>query len=249
MNFQQLYKLVSESPDYSLGNIWEEADYCFLYYKNTLVIGYDKTTHGNISQLLFDSKSLRSQKNIPLQMKQKLIIEGGKEAEFEINGKLKEIYDVIDSHGSRMSRTPMIRAGFLLGRVWETDKICSLWNHIDTIDKEDIIGLTKKLPGLKQFYFEFSDDWTFGSNKKDNDISNPKSKNSVCGTYKQILDYVSQGDRDQEAQQSIKDQINTQDLDMLHLLSPEKKAEAMKQKGIMPKTPIPLVDRMRREGD
>lgn len=259
MKFERLVELITENPDYCFGNMWDEAEFCFIYKDNFIIIGNNETTHGQLLNYLKLDEKLKSYKDKHLE---KTIYDKfpwsdrpSKQRKIQIIGKSNSLYNEIDNtEDSLPRRKHLIEKGFLLGRVWNIGASWfSFWNPISYVKKEDLINLEKLLPDIKNCELEFGPETTFSSEKRNKNITIPEVSNDididdcVWGTYSEILEFLDKGE--QEKGKPSEEKIGTQDFDVLHLLNPENKAEAMKKRGIVPKTPIPLKDRMRRDGD
>lgn len=253
MKFERLLELVKESPDYSYDNHWRQSDYCFMYYKGMILKGHTPATHF-ITRNLF-LKFMKENEGTYIFEDEYF---GGVEKEFghdrtfyvEITGNAKGFLDLIKSKKLSMSsRSQFIKNGVLEGRIWKSENLVSFWNGINTVSLSDMLKLGRMMPEIKKYNIEFSRQWTSMSDMEKNHIINKKSSSNIWGTWKEVIAYLKKPKVAGRVKKDQNEKERTEDLDVVHLMDPMEKGRVMKEKGIVPKTPIPMMDRMKREGD
>jgi hypothetical protein len=110
------------------------------------------------------------------------------------------------------------------GRLWTDSRIISFWNNVAQISvrKNDIIDFIKMDIKLRPEKFQY-------------EIRNVlySYDDFLSGRYKDVTPHV----------------FPKFDPGAIHTLSPDKKAEFLKSMGAVPKTPIPLADKQRIQGE
>lgn len=268
MKFERLYRLINENPDLCFDNRWRTSDFAFFYHgdSNSSLLCYTQSssypTHEESMKVIMDdiekNPDFYYNKGVYTNFNgyRKEFINAKPNSgirvyfDFELNGTVKWITDI--TNGKRyFPREMVIKAGVLVGRCWEHEKLVAFWNNVKSMKLKDFVNLEKIIPDMKNYIFDFSTKETFSRYDKDDmHISNYNGiDRHWWGSYDDIVNFLNNNNSSDNTTVDFNDNDETEDLDVVHLMDPAEKGDKMKGMGIKPKTPIPLKDKMRREGD
>lgn len=239
MNFEKLVMLI-ESPDMSFGRRYESGSYSFILTPDFIIKSPQNATHSLMMSRL--EEELEHSQYIVNTDLEGFYFEDEDGTRFEIDGKIPEGFV-----GKRYFRREFIQQGFILGRTWFDTKQLSVWNKIEEFDSSIFQRMLDLVPHRSDFICEFGPVQThFPVTDKLYDQYNIKHYTKVMdfvwGTIPDIQEFL-RGRKTNQATYG-------QEIDALHLLDPSVKSKAMKERGIMPKTPLPLSARYKiRQGD
>lgn len=243
MQFQKLITIV-ENPDVCLGNPWYDASETFIISENFKVSSQNKkATHRKIWRATSRHLGEYGMTNMIYSYSFTAKYTNG-DIDIDVNGIFREIDLDVDPR-----RSEFLDSGWLVGRIWKKEKIVSLWNYVREMDQRKFRRLVEYYPFIKEnnYMIEFGDEETevIHADIPSRNILKMHLYNmeGICaiGTYQQCEEYFFHGPEKRDEQ---KPPTRSIDIEKLHMVPPEKKGEAMKQKGIRPKTPINIADKM-----
>mgnify|MGYP001008518813 CR=1 FL=1 len=237
------YSLIKESPDTLPNAHWTDPDArAFIVHPDFFCLAMVKGVKHSDMLIKLNELVANHQGNIVQPVK-----EGG----ILYQGNFSQIEPVLNftKNGNRsylLKYSHHKKLGVLVGRIWVDKKEISFWNNIQDVNLNSI---NKVLNVIEQYFHRDLSTFTWEVFEKENPGEQPKEATYTLDELEDRLqedtddqEYEDVSDHGETAVTQTHGQKNPQ-WDKLHLTPPDKKGQAMKKMGIVPKKPIDIKDR------